>query len=167
MRLMTLALTLILPVTAALAETPLRIGSEAARPPFNFLAQGGRIDGFDRVLGDEICRRAGLACEWVRLDWTGLLPALSAGRIDMVLSGPLPDKGLATELAASAPVWPAAWPGRAAPLPAAGQPAQAILIRAGDGALRRQLDAAIGGMKEDGTLNALIVQWFGQEAPLF
>ncbi len=40
-------------------------------------------------------------------------------------------------------------------------------VRESDTALKDTMNAAITSMKEDGTLNALIVKWFGDEAPLF
>jgi polar amino acid transport system substrate-binding protein len=41
-----------------------------------------------------------------------------------------------------------------------------MALREGD-ARREAFDAAITAMKADGTLNALIVQWFGPDAPTF
>jgi len=40
-------------------------------------------------------------------------------------------------------------------------------VRESDTALKDTMNAAITSMKEDGSLNALIVKWFGEEAPLF
>jgi len=42
-----------------------------------------------------------------------------------------------------------------------------IAVREEDGELRRKLDEAIGAMKEDGSLNALIRRWFGAGAAGF
>ena len=41
-----------------------------------------------------------------------------------------------------------------------------MALREGD-ARREAFDAAITSMKADGTLNALILQWFGPEAATF
>ena len=40
-----------------------RMGTEGAYPPYNFINDNGEIDGFERDLGDELCDRAGLDCE--------------------------------------------------------------------------------------------------------
>ena len=42
-----------------------------------------------------------------------------------------------------------------------------IGIREDDGELKDKLDQAIGEMKDDGTLNALIAKWFGEEVEGF
>ena len=55
--------------------------------PFNFLNDEGAIDGFERELGDALCRRAGLTCEWVLHDWEALIPDLGAERFDVILAG--------------------------------------------------------------------------------
>ena len=52
---------LILPVSA----DTIRMGTEGAYPPYNFINDNGEIDGFERDLGDELCERANLDCEWV------------------------------------------------------------------------------------------------------
>ena len=38
--------------------------------PFGFVNADGEIDGLERDLGDELCRRAGLECEWVVMSGT-------------------------------------------------------------------------------------------------
>jgi polar amino acid transport system substrate-binding protein len=40
-------------------------------------------------------------------------------------------------------------------------------VRQSDTELRETLSATIAAMKADGSLNALLVQWFGDEVPLF
>ena len=85
----TLTLTVaILALTAALAgaET-LRVGTEGAYPPFNFLNDKNEVDGFERELGDELCKRAGLTCEWRTNDWDSLIPGLAGGRFDVIMAG--------------------------------------------------------------------------------
>ena len=43
-----------------------RMGTEGAYPPWNFVDDNGEIAGFERELGDELCKRAELTCEWVK-----------------------------------------------------------------------------------------------------
>ncbi len=66
---------------------PLQIGTDGTYPPFNFIDESGEVDGFERELGDELCRRAGLECSWVITEWERLIPALTGGEIDAILAG--------------------------------------------------------------------------------
>ena len=84
--------TAILALTAgaALAEshgTTVRIGTEGAYPPYNFLNDAGEVDGFERELGDELCVRAELTCEWVTNDWDSIIPNLVSGNYDAIMAG--------------------------------------------------------------------------------
>jgi polar amino acid transport system substrate-binding protein len=40
----------------------IRMGTEGAYPPYNFLNDKGEVDGFEREVGDELCLRAELTC---------------------------------------------------------------------------------------------------------
>lgn len=69
-----------------LAET-VRLGTEGAYPPYNFLNDNGEVDGFERELGDELCKRAALTCEWVTNDWDSIIPNLVSGNYDAIIAG--------------------------------------------------------------------------------
>ncbi len=71
---------------AATAET-VRLGTEGAYPPYNFINDKGEVDGFERQVGDEICKRAGLTCEWVTNDWDTIIPNLVSGNYDTIIAG--------------------------------------------------------------------------------
>ncbi len=81
-----LALLLAVPLGAARAAEPLRIGTEADNAPFESLGPDGQLRGFDIGLGNAICKRAGLSCHWVNMDFDGMIAALNAHQIDIVLS---------------------------------------------------------------------------------
>ena len=72
--------------SAALADT-VRMGTEGAYPPYNFINDNGEIDGFERELGDELCKRADLTCEWVKNDWDSIIPNLVSGNYDTIIAG--------------------------------------------------------------------------------
>ncbi len=72
---------------AATAQETVRMGTEGAYPPFNFINDNGEIDGFERDLGDEICARAGFDCEWVTNDWDSIIPNLTSGNYDTIIAG--------------------------------------------------------------------------------
>ena len=67
----------------ALADT-VRLGTEGAYPPYNFINDAGEVDGFERELGDELCKRAELTCEWVTNEWDTIIPNLVSGNYDTI-----------------------------------------------------------------------------------
>jgi polar amino acid transport system substrate-binding protein len=69
-----------------LADT-VRMGTEGAYAPWNFVNDAGEIDGFERELGDELCKRASLTCEWVKNDWDSIIPNLVSGNYDTIIAG--------------------------------------------------------------------------------
>ncbi len=64
-----------------------RLGTEGAYPPYNFINDAGEVDGFERELGDELCKRAELNCEWVTNDWDSIIPNLVSGNYDAIIAG--------------------------------------------------------------------------------
>jgi polar amino acid transport system substrate-binding protein len=72
---------------AAFAQDVVRLGTEGAYPPFNFINDAGEIAGFEREVGDELCARAGLTCEWVTNDWDSIIPNLQSGNYDVIIAG--------------------------------------------------------------------------------
>jgi polar amino acid transport system substrate-binding protein len=80
--------------TAALALTAgmsfadtVRMGTEGAYEPYNYINDDGELDGFEKHLGDELCKRAGLTCEWVINDWDTIIPNLVSGNYDTIIAG--------------------------------------------------------------------------------
>jgi polar amino acid transport system substrate-binding protein len=80
--------TALLALTAgtAMAQT-VRMGTEGAYPPYNFINDKGEVDGFERELGDKLCEMAALTCEWVTTDWDGIIPNLQSGNYDTIIAG--------------------------------------------------------------------------------
>jgi polar amino acid transport system substrate-binding protein len=223
---------------AASAQDVVRMGTEGAYPPYNFINDQGEIAGFERDLGDELCTRAQLTCEWVKNDWDSIIPNLTSGNYDTIIAGMSiteereaivdftqpyfpPTRSLFLSLsedftlegaivaaqtntiqagfiaASGATLVEFATPDETVAavrngeadavfadgdylLPIAAEDADLMIVgdavplgggvgmalREGD-ARREAFDAAITAMKADGTLNALIVQWFGPDAPTF
>lgn len=71
---------------ASMAQT-VRMGTEGAYPPYNFINDKGEVDGFERELGDKLCEMAGLTCEWVTNDWDSIIPNLQSGNYDTIIAG--------------------------------------------------------------------------------
>ncbi len=233
---MRLALTLAALLALPAQAEPVRLATEAAFAPYNYLDAQGEVAGFDREFGDEMCARAGLTCTWVVRDWDALIPELMAGNADVILAAmtitaerravidftqpyvpPAPSAYLgrpgtyletalvaaqtgtvhADHVAASAATlveFPttddvlaalrrgevdAAFADQPFLEEAAG--GDLVILRGGiplgegfglglrksDAALRQRIDAAIGAMKQDGSLNALLLKWFGPGASTF
>ncbi|NQD95418.1 ABC transporter substrate-binding protein [Pseudomonas sp. CrR25] len=80
-----LALSLI--ATSLLADDrPLRLGIEAAYPPFAFKTADGQIDGFDHDIGNALCAQMQVECQWVEQEFDGLIPSLKVKKVDAILS---------------------------------------------------------------------------------
>lgn len=242
MKKLTLSLAaLAMMTTAAAAQDVVRLGSEGAYPPYNFINDAtGELDGYERALGDILCERAGLTCEWVINDWDSIIPNLTGGNYDAILAGmsiteerqqvisftqnylqPEPssyvaltgagDDVLTGVVAAQTNTIQASYVAETeadlinfatpdetiaavrngeadavladksflAPIVAEASDLEfvgddvligggiGIGVRQSDTALRETFDAVITEMKADGTLNALILEWFGDDAPLF
>lgn len=67
-------------------EKPLRIGIEAAYPPFAFKLPDGSISGFDYDIGNALCAEMQVRCQWIEQEFDGLIPALKVRKFDAVLS---------------------------------------------------------------------------------
>lgn len=68
---------------------PLTMGTSAGFPPFEMRAggEGSAIVGFDVDLGRAIAKKVGRPLKIVDLPFEGLIPALEAGAVEMVLAG--------------------------------------------------------------------------------
>ena len=81
------AAALALSAGVGLAQQTVRMGTEGAYPPYNFINDKGEVDGFEREMGDELCKRAGLTCEWVTNEWDSIIPNLTSGNYDTIIAG--------------------------------------------------------------------------------
>lgn len=72
--------------TAHAAEQTIKIGVEAAYPPFAFKQSNGEIAGFDYDMGNALCKQMKAKCTWVEQDYDGLIPSLKVKKVDAILS---------------------------------------------------------------------------------
>ncbi len=79
------------------------VGLEAAYAPYNWTTQtandftvplsgqpGAYVDGYDVVVASYIADELGLVLEIKAIEWDGLIPALQAGQIDVIIAGMSP-----------------------------------------------------------------------------
>ena len=64
----------------------IRLGIDPTYPPMDAKSPDGSLKGFDVDLGNEICKRIHARCEWVELEFSGMIPALQARKIDAIMS---------------------------------------------------------------------------------
>lgn len=69
------------------AEDKLRIGTEGAYAPYNFMNDQGKLAGFEVDLGNELCKRTQMTCEFVVNEWDSIIPNLLAGNYDAIMAG--------------------------------------------------------------------------------
>lgn len=224
----------------AMAQT-IRLGTEGAYPPYNFVNDNGEVDGFERELGDKLCEMTGLDCTWVTNEWDSIIPNLVSGNYDVIIAGMSitderdevidftqayfpPDPSAYAALAGAGDdvkdgvvaaqtntIQAAHVASSGATLVEFANPDETVAavrngevdaviadkaflvpiveqsggeiefiggdvilgdgigvgVRESDGELREKLDAAISELKADGTLNAMIQKWFGDDAQLF
>ncbi len=81
-----LALSLLASSHLFAAEKTLRIGIEAAYPPFAFKTPDGKISGFDYDIGNALCAQMQVKCQWTEQEYDGLIPSLKVNKIDAALS---------------------------------------------------------------------------------
>ncbi|MEL6267432.1 MAG: transporter substrate-binding domain-containing protein [Pseudomonadota bacterium] len=67
------------------ADGVLRIGCEATYPPFTFRDKG-EIVGYDVDLAAVMCATLGVEPEFIDTQWSGIIPALYAGRFEIIMS---------------------------------------------------------------------------------
>ena len=218
-----------------------KMGTEGAYPPYNYIDDDGEVAGFERELGDELCRRANLECTWVTNKWDDIIPNLVAGNYDTILAGmsitnerdevidftqsylpPSPsvyvalagagNEVVAGRVAAQAATIQADFLSQSDAMLREYELAEEVFVavrsgeadatlvdlefareqialsddqlaivgpremlasgvgigvRETDAALKEKFNQAIDAMKEDGSLNALIGQWFGPDAETF
>ena len=86
----------------------LRVGMDASFPPFEAVAPDGSLVGFDVALVRELGRRLELEPQFVaNLPYDGLYDALTAGRVDIVVSALVVNPALTADYAYSTPYFDA------------------------------------------------------------
>jgi octopine/nopaline transport system substrate-binding protein len=72
---------------AAAQDKTVKIATEGAYAPWNFTGAGGKLEGFEIDLANDLCGRMKVKCEIVAQDWDGIIPALQAKKYDAIMAG--------------------------------------------------------------------------------
>ncbi|MBS7561677.1 transporter substrate-binding domain-containing protein [Pseudomonas protegens] len=79
------ACALVIAASTAQAET-LKIATEGAYPPFNYVDSNNQLHGFDVDIANALCKQMQVECQIVAQDWEGIIPALLAKKYDAVVA---------------------------------------------------------------------------------
>ena len=74
-------------LVGAQAEGTLSIGTEGEYPPWSIADANGNVTGFDADVGALVCAKLQMECKFVVQAFDGLIPALTAKRFDIIISG--------------------------------------------------------------------------------
>jgi octopine/nopaline transport system substrate-binding protein len=72
---------------ASAQEKTIKIATEGAYAPWNFTGAGGKLEGFEIDLANDLCARMKAKCEIVAQDWDGIIPGLTAKKYDVIMAG--------------------------------------------------------------------------------
>lgn len=92
MKLQSLAIGSLLVVGASMmsltvsAADKVRIATEGAWAPFNFIDEAGKPQGFDVDIAWALCEKMKADCEVVTQDWDGLIPGLKVRKFDAIIA---------------------------------------------------------------------------------
>jgi lysine-arginine-ornithine-binding protein len=62
----------------------IKIGTEGAYAPFNYHDAAGKLQGFDIDIVQALCDRMHAKCEFIAIQFDGIIPALQNGQIDAI-----------------------------------------------------------------------------------
>ena len=87
-KILTMGFVLASAVPALAKDWPaIKFATEGAYPPYNITKPDGTLAGFEIDLVADLCRRIKAKCEVVAQNWDGIIPGLTGGKYDAIVSG--------------------------------------------------------------------------------
>ena len=77
---------MVLVASPVLAADKIRIATEGAYSPFNYVNAKGELEGFDVDIAKALCDEMKADCSLVAQDWDGIIPALLAKKYDAIIA---------------------------------------------------------------------------------
>ncbi|MGI2034053.1 transporter substrate-binding domain-containing protein [Rhizobium panacihumi] len=81
-----LLLPLLVGGPVAADDSILRIGTEGAYPPFNFVDEKGQLSGFDVDIAKALCKEMAVECQFVAVPWVTIIDDLESGKFDLMVA---------------------------------------------------------------------------------
>lgn len=69
------------------AAATLSVGTEGDAPPYSMADANGHVTGYDADVANAVCSQLKMSCHFVVQSFDTLIPSLSAGRFDVIVSG--------------------------------------------------------------------------------
>ena len=86
-RMLAVLLLTLVSASPTLADDPvLRIGTEGAYPPFNFVDDKGELAGFDVDIAKALCKEMQRTCTFVVMPWAEIIEGLEQNKYDLMVS---------------------------------------------------------------------------------
>lgn len=67
-------------------DNVLRIGTEGAYPPFNFIDEKGELAGFDVDIAKALCKEMDVKCSFVAVPWAEIIDELEKNQYDLIVA---------------------------------------------------------------------------------
>ena len=77
---------MLLVASPVLGADKIRIATEGAYSPFNYVNPKGELEGFDVDIAKALCEAMKADCSLATQDWDGMIPALQARKFDVIVA---------------------------------------------------------------------------------